>query len=176
MRSARPDDKVEDIQRMRTEGARLIEEDKRNYFFKAGKTLSNPGTSSKTYWTLIITVLNKAKIPMIPPLIENGLFVTDFTEKAHIFIDLFILQCTTIATIDTSSEIPQDPITTTLISDFAISKEKIVNIIRSLNAIKHFACSQSCSFKGNGRIISMSAGITETQGSCITPPPPPHPQ
>ena len=61
-----------------------------------------PGTSSKTYWTLINTVLNEVKIPMIPPLLENGLFVTDLTEKAQIFNDYFILQCTTI---DTGSEI-----------------------------------------------------------------------
>ena len=71
---------------------------------------------------------------MIPPLLENGLFVTDFTEKAQIFNDFFILQCTTI---DTGSEIPQDiPLTTTLISDFAISDEKILNILRSLNPNK----------------------------------------
>ena len=115
---------------MISEGARLIEEAKRHYFLKAGKTLSNPGTSSKTYWTLINTVLNKVKIPMIPPLLENGLFVTDLTEKAQIFNDYFILQCTTI---DTGSEIPQDaPATTTLINDFVISDEKILNIIRSL--------------------------------------------
>ena len=134
VRSGRPDDKLEGIQRMIAEGARLIEEAKRNYFFKAGKTLANPGTSSKTYWTLVNTVLNKAKIPMIPPLLENGLFVTDFTEKAQIFNDFFILQCTTI---DTGSEIPQDiPLTTTLINDFAISDEKILNILRSLNPNK----------------------------------------
>ena len=134
VRSGRPDDKLEGIQRMIAEGARLIEEAKRNYFFKAEKTLANPGTSSKTYWTLINTVLNKAKIPMIPPLLENGLFVTDFTEKAQTFNEFFILQCTTI---DTGSEIPQDiPLTTTLISDFAISDEKILNILRSLNPNK----------------------------------------
>ena len=130
----RPDDKLEGIQNMISEGARLIEEAKRNYFLKAGKTLANPGTSSKTYWTLINTVLNKVKIPTIPPLLENGLFVTDFAEKAQIFNDYFILQCTTI---NTGSEIPQDtPITTTRISDFFISEEKILNIIRSLNPNK----------------------------------------
>ena len=119
---------------MISEGARLIEEAKRNYFLKAGKTLANPGTSSKTYWTLINTVLNKVKIPTIPPLLENGLFVTDFAEKAQIFNDYFILQCTTI---NTGSEIPQDtPITTTRISDLFISEEKILNIIRSLNPNK----------------------------------------
>ena len=83
---------------------------------------------------LINTVLNKAKIPMIPPLLENGLFVTDFAEKAQIFNDYFILQCTTI---DTGSEIPQDtPVTTTLLTDFVISEEKILNIIRSLSPNK----------------------------------------
>ena len=46
---------------------------------------------------------------------------------------MFILQCTTI---DKCSEIPQDvPLTTTLISDFAI-EEKILNIIRLLNPNK----------------------------------------
>ena len=134
VRNGRPDDKLEGIQKMISEGARLIEEAKRNYFLKAGKTLANPGTSSKTYWTLINTVLIEVKIPMIPPLLENGLFVMDLTEKAQIFNDYFILQCTTI---DTGSEIPQDaPATTTLINDFVISEERILNIIRSLNPNK----------------------------------------
>ena len=134
VRNGRPDDKLEGIQKMISEGARLIEEAKRNYFLKAGKTLASPWTSSKTYWTLINTVLNKVKIPMIPPLYENELFVTDFAEKAQIFNEYFILQCTTI---NTGSDIPQDtPVTTPLISNFVISDEKILNIIRSLNPNK----------------------------------------
>ena len=134
VRNGQPDDKLEGIHKMVSEGSRLIEDAKRNYFLKAGKTLANPGTSSKTYWTLINTVLNKAKVPIIPPLLENGIFVTDFTEKAQLFNDYFILQCTTI---DTGSEIPQDaPVPATLISDFIISEEKILSIIRSLNPNK----------------------------------------
>ena len=134
VRSGRPVDKLEGIQKMISEGAKMIEEAKRNYFRKAGNTLADPGTNSKTYWNLINTVLNKAKIPLIPPLLEDGLFVTDFTEKAQIFNDYFILQCTTI---DTGSEIPQvTPATTTLLTDFVISEEKIINIIRSLNPNK----------------------------------------
>ena len=119
---------------MISEGARLLEEAKQNYFLKAGNTLASPWTSSKTYWTLINTVLNKGKIPMIPPLYENELVVTDFAEKAQIFNEYFILQCTTI---NTGSDIPQDtPVTTPLISDFIISDEKILNIIRLLNPNK----------------------------------------
>ena len=83
---------------------------------------------------MINTVLNKAKIPIIPPLLEDGLFVTDFTQKAQLFNDYFILQFTTI---DTGSKVPENiPVTCTLINDFAISDEKILRIIRSLNANK----------------------------------------
>ena len=58
----------------------------------------------------------------------------DFTEKAQIFNEYFILQCTTI---DTGSELPQDATApSSLISDFPISDEKILNIIRSLNPNK----------------------------------------
>ena len=89
VRRGQPDDKLEGINRMVSEGSKLIEDAKRNYFLKAGQTLANPRTSSKTYWTLINTVLNKVKIPIIPPLLENGLFVTDFTEKAQLFNDFF---------------------------------------------------------------------------------------
>lgn len=134
VRNGRPVDKLEGMQNMISEGARLIEEAKQDYFLKAGKTLANPETSSKTYWSLINTVLNKVKISVIPPLLENGVFVTNLIEKTQMFIDYFLLQCTTI---DTGSEIPQDtPATTTMISDFVICEEKILNIIRSLNPNK----------------------------------------
>ena len=113
---------------------KIIEDAKKHYLRKAGQSLANPGTSGKTYWTLISTLHNKAKIPIIPPLLENGLFVTNFTEKAQIFNDYFILQCTTI---DTGSEIPDDTQgSSTLISDFVITEYKILDIIRSLNSNK----------------------------------------
>ncbi|XP_065068202.1 uncharacterized protein LOC135693597 [Rhopilema esculentum] len=74
-------DRPEGMQQMISEGSKLIEDAKRNFFLRAGNTLANPGTSSKTNWSLINTVLNKAKIPIIPPLLENGFFITDFTER-----------------------------------------------------------------------------------------------
>ena len=127
-RNGRPDDKLEGIQKMISDGAKLIEDAKKNCLRKTGQILANPRTSGKTYWSLIDTVLNEAKIPIIPPLLENGLFMIDFSEKAQIFNDYFILQCTTI---DTGSEIPRDaPGASSMINDFDISEEKILNIIR----------------------------------------------
>ena len=102
VRRGRPDYKLDGTQKMISESSRPIEEAKRNYLFKAGKTLANPGTSSKSDRSLMNTVLNKAKISMIPPLLKNGLFVTHFADNAQIFNDYFILQCTTI---DTGSDI-----------------------------------------------------------------------
>ena len=134
VRNGQPGDKLEGIQKMTSDGAKMIENAKQNYLRKTGQTLANPGTSRKTYWSLINTLLNKAKIPIIPPLLENGLFITDFTEKAQLFNDYFILQCTTI---DTGSGLPRNiPVPTSLISDLNISEEKILNIIRSLNPNK----------------------------------------
>ncbi len=130
----RPSNKLEGIKRMISEGAKMIDNAKTNYLRKAGQTLADPGTSSKTYWSLINTVLNKAKTPIIPPLLENGLFITDFGEKAQLFNNHFILQCTTI---DTGSEIPPEiPGSPTSISDIEIADDQILNIIRSLNPNK----------------------------------------
>ena len=124
MRNGRPDDKLEDIEQMVSEGARLIEEAKWNYFLKACKTLANLVTSSKSY-----------KIPVITPLLENGLFVTDLIEKAQIFNDCFILQCTSI---DTGNEIPQaTPVTKNpmVILSSLRKRYSMSNIIRSTHMV-----------------------------------------
>ena len=51
VRNGRPENKPEGIQRMVSEGSKLIEDAKRNYFLKAGNTVANPGTARKTYWS-----------------------------------------------------------------------------------------------------------------------------
>ena len=43
-----------------------MEDAKQKYFAKVGRTLSNPSTGSKLYWSLVNKMLNKAKIPEIP--------------------------------------------------------------------------------------------------------------
>ena len=119
---------------MISDGSKLIEDSKRNYFLKTGNILASPGTSNKKYWFLFNTIMNKAKIPIIPPLLENGLFISDFTEKAQIFNYYFLFQCTTI---NTGSRIQLNfPNPSTCISDFPVSDEKIMNIIKSLNPNK----------------------------------------
>ena len=92
------------------------------------------GTSSKSYWALVNTFLNKGKIPIIPLLLESGLFITDYKEKALTFNNYDIRQ--SIAT-DTGCSIPQNTRVTSIpISDFVICEVKIPDIIKSLNPNK----------------------------------------
>ena len=134
VRNGQPGERLEAIQGMISQGAKMIEDAKQKYLLKVGQTLSNPNTGQKTYWSLINKILNKVKIPIIPPLLENDMFVLDFTTKAEIFNDYFILQCTVI---DTGSTVPNDvPFHAPQLTTFHISDEKILRIIRSLNPNK----------------------------------------
>ena len=133
-RRGRPIDKQEAINSMISQGSKLIEDAKDMYFKNVGVKLSKPETGIKTYWSLINNLLNKAKIPIIPPLLENDIFILDFTAKTEIFNKYFIQQCTTN---DTGSTIPQDTIPSApSLTEFTISNEKILTAIRSLNPNK----------------------------------------
>ena len=55
MKNGQPEDKLEGIQKMVADGAKMIEDAKQNYLRKTGQTLATPETSRKTYWTLINT-------------------------------------------------------------------------------------------------------------------------
>ena len=91
----------EGIQNIIADGSQLIEEAKHAYFAKVGRKLSEPSTGTKMYWSLFNKILNKVlnnKIPEIPLLLQNDIFILDFASKAQIFNDHFILQCTALET------------------------------------------------------------------------------
>ena len=134
VRIGHPNDKQEAINYMISRGSKLIQDAKDRYFKKIGAKLSSPETGIKTYWSLINKLLNKAKISIIPPLLENDIFVLDFTEKAEILNEYFIEQCTTI---DTGSKIPENRTPSTPpLTEFTILDDKIILIIRPLNPNK----------------------------------------
>ena len=80
-----------------SEVSQLIEKSKDEYYYRLGKRLNDPSTSAKYYWTILKTFYNKRKIPLIPPLLVNNSFVTDFKAKANLFNDFFCKQCTPVA-------------------------------------------------------------------------------
>ena len=92
---------------------------------------------SRTYWLLLDRVLNKAKVPIIPLLLENDVFVLDFKAKAQISNYYFIHQCAIIGTIDTSNQVPNITVSNVpKLTSIDISHKKITKIIQSLNPNK----------------------------------------
>ena len=71
----------------------------------------------------------------IPPIYQNNNYITDFKEKAQIFNDLFLKQCTLV---ENSSKLPTDFFerTNNLLSTISITQDVIANIIKNLNPNK----------------------------------------
>ena len=112
----------------------LITNAKSSYFTNLGKRLNDPLTGPKTYWSILKRLMNKVKIPSVPPLLVNDIFVTDFTEKAGIFNTFFSNQCNIL---DNSSNVPEISYKTNKrISSINFSSSDLSKIIKELNPNK----------------------------------------
>ena len=67
----------------------LISKSKQNFYSRVASKLTNVQRNSKTYWSLLNRFLNNRKIPLIPPLFHENIFVTDFEENVELFITFF---------------------------------------------------------------------------------------
>ena len=74
----------------------LIEEGKKVHDDRINAKLRDPNTSSKTYWSILKSLFSDRKLPIIPPILTNNNFVTNFHAKANIFNQFFAEQCTVI--------------------------------------------------------------------------------
>ena len=60
----------------------LTETNKERYYLTIYKKLMNPMTSTKTYWSILKSLLNNKKIVCVPTLFHQNKYVTDFKKKA----------------------------------------------------------------------------------------------
>ena len=112
----------------------LISSAKENYYMRIGEKLNNPAIGSKTYWSILNRVLDKIKIPLIPPILFNNSFITDFKEKANIFNLYFVNQCNII---NNGSTIPEVIYKTNHRSNgVTFCNDDISKIIKNLNPSK----------------------------------------
>ena len=56
----------------------LITKSKEKYYQRNNAKLNDPSLSNKTYCSILKTLHNGKKVPIIPPLFINSKFVTDF--------------------------------------------------------------------------------------------------
>ena len=75
------------------------------------------------------------KIPIIPPLLVNDKFITNFLEKANLFNEFFSKQC---QPLQNNSTLPKSNTyhTENRLNDITFDNEKLLKIIQSLDANK----------------------------------------
>ena len=132
-RGRKPDD-WEYVRTIRNQTSSKITQAKDEYFSSLRKKLSDPTHGTKSYWTTLNKIINKKKFSNIPPLLENGVFVTNFQAKANIFNNHFFEQCSLIS----NDSVLPNPVSrcNSSLSSVEITREKISSIIRSLDPKK----------------------------------------
>ena len=63
----------------------MIVNAKNKYYHNLGPKLSDPNMGPKKYWSIFTKLINSKKTCNIPPLLENGLFITNPKNKASVF-------------------------------------------------------------------------------------------
>ena len=124
----------EPVRMIRNETSRMITDAKESYFSTLGRKLSNPALGLKTYWTTLNRIINKKETTNIPPLLENGIFVTKFQKKADIFNDFFVQQC--FLNLNDSVLPNPFPRCNHHLENISIDADKVLKIIRSLDCNK----------------------------------------
>ena len=91
MNSSRNHADFDILQQAISEVSELVDNAKNIYYDKLANKLSNPSTSSKTYWFIVKTICNNKKIP---PIFIGNQLESDFKLKANHFNKFFASKCT----------------------------------------------------------------------------------
>ena len=107
---------------------------KDKYFRNLGRKLADPNQGAKAYWATLNRLINKKSTVNIPPLLENGLLVTNFESKATTFNEYFVSQC---SETKTSNTLPTFlPRSNSSLGIIDIDAGKVLKLIRSLDSRK----------------------------------------
>ena len=126
------------VKEARHEASKMIIEAKDKYFRNLGRKLADPNQGSKTYWATLNRLINKKNTVNIPPLIEDGLLVTNFEHKATIFNEFFVSQCSETSTRSTLPSL--SPRGNSSLTNVSIDPGKVLKLIRSLDTKKAHGC------------------------------------
>ena len=126
------------VKTIRNRTSKMIIHAKESYYQKLGKKLSDHNQGTKAYWATLNRVINKKKVSNIPPLLENGVFVTNVQDKANILNAYFAEQCCTIAT---GSSLPHFvPKCSSIMENIHVDRGKVLQLVRALDSKKASGC------------------------------------
>ena len=126
------------VRNLQFENSKKIAEAKNTFYSKLGNKLSDPHIGVKSYWSILKKLVDKKKFANIPPILENGLFITNLEAKANLFNDYFVEQCSTVVTDSTLPDFR--PLCPTLLQNVPVEREKVLKLIRSLDSKKAHGC------------------------------------
>ena len=89
------------LQTISTELSEMISKRKDDYHRQLSDKLNDPETSAKAYWSILKTLYNGKKIPLIPPILVNNKLILNFQEKANHFNTSFTSPCTPVSNYST---------------------------------------------------------------------------
>ena len=116
----------------------MIIDAKDKYFRNLGRKSADPNQGTKTYWATLNRLINKKSTVNIPPLLENGLLVTNFESRATIFNEYFVSQCSETRTRSTlTTFLPRNH---SLHGGVNVDAGKVLKLIRSLDSKKAHGC------------------------------------
>ena len=110
----------------------MILKRKNDYYRQLSDKLNDPETSAKAYWSILKTLYNGKKIPLIPPILVNNKLISNFKEKANYFSDFFASQCTPMSN-DSALPNSSNSVFNVSLSSIQFEDQDIPKIIRSLN-------------------------------------------
>ena len=76
------------------------------------------------------------KIPIIPPLLYNSIYISDFKVKADLFNNHFSEQCALISSCSSLPDKKFGPLSHSSLSSFTVDGVMLLNLIRSLDVNK----------------------------------------
>ena len=123
------------LENITTELSDLIHDTKTEYHSKLAAKLFNASTSAKICWSIFNTFGNGRKVPMIPPLLINNEFISNFKTEANFFNRFFNQQCTAIST-DSSIPSSVNLATNETVTEINFDQQLISKLIVALNPNK----------------------------------------
>ena len=126
----RENDRV-NLEAFRFECKEAVDLAKKNHISNLGNKLNDPTTPSKSYWKIIHKVMNRARLPVIPPILVDNILVINCIDKCKQFASFFSKQCKIIA--NNSTLPPLNYLTDHRIDSLPIDDAVILSLIRNLN-------------------------------------------
>ena len=132
LKDGRPGSVYENLETITWDLPEAVSSSKKFYY---ERLVNDPNTSAIAYWSIIKTLFNGKKVPVIPPILVNNKLVTNFKAKANIFNDFFSKQCQPIPNNSTLPSV-QSFETSNRLSTVDIDSKKILKLIQGLNSSK----------------------------------------